>query len=68
MAFIETFKILLIYIKQFDTGHVLMINKNLLIIQNILNTKKAMNLLNKAVNVLKFLMHNVNVLIIYFLL
>ena len=59
MAFIETFEKLLIYIKQFDKRHVIMINKNLPIIQNILNTKKAMNLLNKAVNVLNFLMDNI---------
>ena len=59
LAFLETFEKLLIYLKQFDTGHVIIINKLLPIIQNILTTKKEMNLLNKAVNSLKFLMDNI---------
>ena len=59
LAFLDTFEKLLIYLRQFDTDHTIIIKKLLPIISIILTTKKEMNMLNKAVNALKFLMENI---------
>ena len=59
MAFLDTFEKLLIYIRQFDTDHSIILKKLLPIISQILITKKDLMLLNKAVNALKFLIDNI---------
>ena len=59
MAFLDTFEKLLIYLRQFDTDHSIILKKLLPIISQILITKKDLMLLNKAVNALKFLIDNI---------
>ena len=59
MAFLDTFEKLLIYLKQFDPDHNIILKKLLPIISQILITKKDLALINKAVNALKFLMDNI---------
>ena len=55
VAFLDTFEKLLIYLNQYDKDHSIIIGKLLPIMSEILMTKKDMNLLNKAVKELKFL-------------
>ena len=59
VAFLDTFEKLLVYLKQYDTDHSIIISKLLPIISQILIAKKDMNLINKAVKCLKFLMDNI---------
>ena len=58
MAFLDSFEKLLIYFKQYDTNHTIILKKLLPIISLILTGRREMNLLNKAVDVLKFLIDN----------
>ena len=59
MAFLDTFEKLLIYFRQYDTDHSIILNKLLPIISQILTTKKEKNLLNKAAKALLFLIDNI---------
>ena len=59
VAFLDTFEKLLIYLRQYDTDHSIILSKLLPIISQILIQKKDMNLINKAVKCLKFLMDNI---------
>ena len=59
VAFLDTFEKLLIYLRQYDTDHSIILSKLLPIISQILVGKKEMNLINKAVKCLKFLMDNI---------
>ena len=59
MAFLDTFEKLLIYLRQYDSDHSIIIKKLLPIISQILLTKKDINLLNKAIKALKFLIDNI---------
>ena len=59
VAFLDTFEKLLIYLRQYDTDHSIILSKLLPIISQILVAKKDMNLINKAVKCLKFLMDNI---------
>ena len=61
IAFLNSFEKLLIYFKQFDTDHNIILNKLFPILSNILITKKELNLLNKTVKSLKFLIDNITV-------
>ena len=61
LAFLNNFEKLFIYFKQFDTEHSIILKKLLPIIFNILTNKKETNLLNKAINSLKFLIDNITV-------
>ena len=58
MAFLDSFEKLLIYFKQYDTNHTIILKKLLPIISLILTGRREMNLLNKAVDALKFLIDN----------
>ena len=58
IAFLNNFEKLLIYFKQFDQEHCIILKKLFPIISKILTTKKEINLLNKTVNALKFLIIN----------
>ena len=58
MAFLDSFEKLLIYLKQYDTNHTIILKKLLPIISLILTGRREINLLNKAVNALKFLIDN----------
>jgi hypothetical protein len=59
MAFLDTFEKLLIYLRQYDTDHSIILKKLLPIISQILLNKKEMPLLNKAVAALYFLIKNI---------
>ena len=59
IAFLDTFEKFLIYLNQYDKDHSIIIGKLLPIISRILTTKKDINLLNKAVKELKFLIDNI---------
>jgi len=59
VAFLDTFEKLLIYLRQYDTDHSIILSKLLPIISQILIAKKDMKLINKAVKCLKFLMDNI---------
>ena len=59
MAFLDAFEKLLIYLKQYDPDHNIIIKKLLPIISQILLTKKDLTLINKAVNALKFFIDNI---------
>ena len=59
MAFLDTFEKLLVYLRQYDDDHAIILNKLLPIISQILTTSKDMILCNKAVNALKFLIDNI---------
>ena len=58
-AFLDTFEKLIIYLKQYDTDHNIIIKKLLPVISQILITKKDLSILNRAVNSLKFLIDNI---------
>ena len=58
MAFLDSFEKLLIYLKQYDPNHTIILKKLLPIISLILTGRREMNLLNKAVDALKFLIDN----------
>ena len=59
IAFLDTFEKFLIYLKQFDLDHKIIIKKLFPIISNILLMKREMNLLKRAVKELKFLIDNI---------
>ena len=59
VAFLDTFEKLLIYLRQYDTDHSIILSKLLPIISQILIAKKDMKLISKAVKCLKFLMDNI---------
>ena len=61
ISFCDCFEKLLIYFKQFDKDHCIILNKLFPIISSILTTKKETNLLNKAINALKFLIDNITI-------
>ena len=61
IAFLNNFEKLLIYFKQFDKEHCIILKKLFPIISKILTTKKETNLLNKTVNALKFLIDNITI-------
>jgi len=61
IAFLNNFEKLLIYFKQFDQEHCIILKKLFPIISKILTTKKEINLLNKTVNALKFLIDNITI-------
>ena len=61
IAFLNNFEKLLIYFKQFDKEHYIILKKLFPIISKILTTKKETNLLNKTVNALKFLIDNITI-------
>ena len=58
-AFLDTFEKLLIYLRQYDTDHSIILKKILPVISQILTTKKDLSLLNRAVNALKFIIDNI---------
>ena len=59
IAFLDTFEKFLIYLNQYDKDHSIILGKLLPIISGILTTRKEMNLLNKAVKELKFLIDHI---------
>ena len=58
-AFLDNFEKLLIYLRQYDTDHTIIIKKLFPIISQILLAQKDAVLLNKAANSLKFLIDNI---------
>ena len=60
-AFLDTFEKLLVYLKQYDSDHSIILRKLFPIISQILLTKRDMPLLNKAVSALYFLIDNITI-------
>ena len=61
ISFLNNFEKLLIYLKQFDEKHSVILKKLFPIISKILTTRTETNLLNKAINALKFLIDNITI-------
>ena len=61
IAFLDGFEKLVIYFKQFDKENSIILQKIFPIISKILTTRKETNILNKAVNALKFLIDNITI-------
>ncbi len=61
ISFLNSFEKLLIYFKQFDKDHSIILNKLFPILSEILTSKRETNLLNKTVNSLKFLIDNITI-------
>ena len=59
MAFLDTFEKLLIYLRQYDSDHSIILNKLFPILTEILMNKKDLGLLSKAVHALEFLIDNI---------
>ena len=59
MAFLDTFEKLLIYLRQYDSDHSIMLNKLLPILSQILMNKKDFGLLGKTIHALEFLIDNI---------
>ena len=61
ISFLNNFEKLLIYLKQFDEKHSVILKKLFPIISKILTTRTETNLINKAINALKFLIDNITI-------